>query len=63
LSWRPRYGYPDTLYPVLILHAILLPLNGLRLHQMLQLIRGDRLFQHMARLETELARCRPPAGK
>jgi CRP/FNR family transcriptional regulator, cyclic AMP receptor protein len=36
------YGYLDTLYPVLILHAILLPLNGLRLHQMLQLTREVR---------------------
>jgi CRP/FNR family transcriptional regulator, cyclic AMP receptor protein len=31
------YGYLGGLYPVLILHLILLPLNGLRLRQMLQL--------------------------
>jgi CRP/FNR family transcriptional regulator, cyclic AMP receptor protein len=31
------YGYLGGLYPVLILHLILLPLNGLRLRQMLRL--------------------------
>ncbi len=33
------YGYLDSLYPVLILHLILLPLNGVRLYQILQLTR------------------------
>lgn len=33
------YGYIGTLYPVLILHLILLPLNGLRLREMLRLTR------------------------
>ena len=33
------YGYLDSLYPVLILHLILLPLNCLRLRQILQLTR------------------------
>jgi CRP-like cAMP-binding protein len=33
------YGYLGGLYPVLVLHLILLPLNGLRLHQMLRLTR------------------------
>ncbi len=31
------YGYRGGLHPVLILHLILLPLNGLRLREMLQL--------------------------
>ena len=33
------YGYLQPAVPILILHAILLPLNGLRLHQMLRLTR------------------------
>lgn len=33
------YGYLGPVYPQLLLHAILLPLNGLRLYQMVQLIR------------------------
>ncbi|WP_414642284.1 Crp/Fnr family transcriptional regulator [Bradyrhizobium sp.] len=33
------YGYAVDAYPVLILHVVLLPLNILRLHQMLALIR------------------------
>jgi CRP/FNR family cyclic AMP-dependent transcriptional regulator len=33
------YGYLGGLYPVLILHSILLPLNGLRLREMLRLTR------------------------
>ena len=33
------YGYLGDLYPVLILHSILLPLNGLRLREMLRLTR------------------------
>lgn len=36
------YGYLDVLYPVLVLHIILLPLNALRLNQMLQLSRQVR---------------------
>jgi CRP/FNR family transcriptional regulator, cyclic AMP receptor protein len=32
------YGYFAAVYPQLLLHAILLPLNGLRLYQMIQLI-------------------------
>jgi CRP/FNR family transcriptional regulator, cyclic AMP receptor protein len=36
------YGYLDVLYPVLILHSILLPLNTWRLRQMLQLSRQVR---------------------
>jgi hypothetical protein len=65
------YGSLDGLYPVLVLHLILLPLNGLRLRQMLQLTKqvrraaqGDlittrRLFENIARLERELAACKP----
>src|ERR1700719_1693005 len=30
---------PSHNYPQLVLHAVLLPLNGYRLHQMLQLVR------------------------
>jgi CRP/FNR family cyclic AMP-dependent transcriptional regulator len=33
------YGYLQPAVPILILHTILLPLNGLRLHQMLRLTR------------------------
>jgi CRP/FNR family transcriptional regulator, cyclic AMP receptor protein len=36
------YGYLGGLYPVLVLHAILLPLNALRLHQMRQLAKQVR---------------------
>ncbi len=36
------YGYLGGLYPVLILHFILLPLNGLRLREMLRLTREVR---------------------
>ena len=36
------YAYLDNFYPVLILHLFLLPLNILRLHQMLQLSRQVR---------------------
>jgi CRP/FNR family cyclic AMP-dependent transcriptional regulator len=36
------YGSLDGLYPVLVLHLILLPLNGLRLRQMLQLTKQVR---------------------
>jgi CRP/FNR family cyclic AMP-dependent transcriptional regulator len=36
------YGYLDGLYPVLILHLILLPLNGLRLLEMLRLTKQVR---------------------
>ena len=40
------YGYLDALYPVLILHFILLPLNTLRLRQMFQLSRQVREAAH-----------------
>ena len=36
------YGYLDGLYPVLILHLILLPLNSLRLREMLKLVKQVR---------------------
>jgi len=36
------YGFLGGLYPVLVLHLILLPLNGLRLQQMLRLTRQVR---------------------
>jgi CRP/FNR family transcriptional regulator, cyclic AMP receptor protein len=36
------YGYLGGLYPVLILHLILLPLNGLRLREMLRLTKQVR---------------------
>jgi CRP/FNR family transcriptional regulator, cyclic AMP receptor protein len=36
------YGYLDGLYPVLILHLILLPLNTFRLHEMLRLTQRVR---------------------
>lgn len=36
------YGYLETLYPVLILHVVLLPLNIWRLGQMLSLTRSIR---------------------
>jgi CRP/FNR family transcriptional regulator, cyclic AMP receptor protein len=36
------YGYLGGLYPVLVLHLILLPLNGLRLREMLRLTRQVR---------------------
>ena len=36
------YGYLGGLHPVLVLHLILLPLNGVRLHEMLRLIRAVR---------------------
>ena len=36
------YGYLDGLYPVLVLHVILLPLNGLRLLEMMRLTRQVR---------------------
>ena len=40
------YGSLEGLYPVLILHLILLPLNGLRLHEMLKLTREVREATH-----------------
>ena len=40
------YAFLCGLYPVLILHLILLPLNGLRLHEMLQLTRQVREATH-----------------
>jgi CRP/FNR family transcriptional regulator, cyclic AMP receptor protein len=36
------YGYVEGLYPVLILHSVLLPLNGLRLREILQLTKQVR---------------------
>jgi CRP/FNR family cyclic AMP-dependent transcriptional regulator len=36
------YGYADQLYPVLILHSILLPVNVLRLRQFYRLVREMR---------------------
>ncbi len=36
------YGYVDHLYPVLILHAILFPVNALRLLQFQRLMRDMR---------------------
>lgn len=36
------YAYLGSLYPVLVLHLILLPLNGLRLREMLRLTREVR---------------------
>jgi CRP/FNR family transcriptional regulator, cyclic AMP receptor protein len=40
------YGYLGGLYPVLILHLILLPLNSLRLREMLQLTQQVRDTTH-----------------
>jgi len=40
------YGFLGGLYPVLILHLILLPLNGWRLHQVLELTRQVREATH-----------------
>ncbi len=40
------YGYLGDLYPVLVLHLILLPLNSLRLRQMLQLTQQVRDTTH-----------------
>ena len=37
------YGYADHLYPVLMLHAILFPVNALRLLQFQRLVRDIRL--------------------
>jgi CRP/FNR family transcriptional regulator, cyclic AMP receptor protein len=33
------YGYFDSIYPALILHSVLLPLNATRLYQMVQLVK------------------------
>jgi CRP/FNR family transcriptional regulator, cyclic AMP receptor protein len=40
------YGYLGDLYPVLILHLLLLPLNGLRLREMVHLTRQVREATH-----------------
>jgi CRP/FNR family transcriptional regulator, cyclic AMP receptor protein len=40
------YGYADGLYPVLLLHAVLLPLNALRLAQFYRLVREMREMPH-----------------
>jgi cyclic nucleotide-binding protein len=37
------YGFLGPLYPVLVLHAILLPLNAVRLYQMLRLVNRVRM--------------------
>ncbi|HTV88127.1 MAG TPA: hypothetical protein VME41_03835, partial [Stellaceae bacterium] len=36
------YGYATRAYPVLALHAILLPLNTVRLYQMIELVKQVR---------------------
>jgi CRP/FNR family cyclic AMP-dependent transcriptional regulator len=36
------YGYLDALYPMMVLHAALFPLNGVRLYQMVKLVRRVR---------------------
>ena len=36
------YGYLDTVYPMMALHAALFPLNVVRLHQMVRLVRRVR---------------------
>lgn len=36
------FGYLEAVYPTLILHAILLPVNSVRLYQMLQLVKRVR---------------------
>jgi hypothetical protein len=40
------YAYLGGLYPVLVLHLVLLPLNALRLHEMVQLTRQVREASH-----------------
>jgi CRP/FNR family transcriptional regulator, cyclic AMP receptor protein len=40
------YGYFDQLYPVLVLHALLLPVNALRLFQFYRLVRDMRETPH-----------------
>ena len=40
------YGYADHLYPVLMLHAILFPVNALRLLQFQRLVRDIRRAHH-----------------
>ena len=40
------YGYLDGLYPILFLHIVLLPLNMMRLHQMIWLARQVRAAAH-----------------
>jgi len=40
------YGYFGSLYPVLLLHLVLLPLNSLRLREMLRLTRQVRETAH-----------------
>lgn len=36
------YGYMDALYPIMMLHAVLFPLNVVRLYQMAKLVRRVR---------------------
>jgi CRP/FNR family cyclic AMP-dependent transcriptional regulator len=40
------YGYLGPSYPSLVLHALLLPLNSFRLHQMLQLTKRIKVAAH-----------------
>jgi hypothetical protein len=40
------YGYFASVYPQLLLHGLLLPLNSLRLYQMLQLIEKVKVASH-----------------
>ena len=60
------YGATAGVYPVLVLHAILLPLNAYRLRQMIQLVRSIK-HAHLGDLQTEwlkpfMARRRHKAG-
>lgn len=50
------YGYLDHAYSILTLHAILLPLNSVRLYQMLQLIKHVR---EAARGDLDMAWLKP----
>jgi CRP/FNR family transcriptional regulator, cyclic AMP receptor protein len=40
------YGFFGTAYPTLLLNLILLPVNGVRLHQMLRMIKGAEETAH-----------------
>lgn len=60
------YGATGGIYPILVLHAILLPLNAYRLRQMVQLVRSIR-SAHIGDMQTEwlkpfMARRRHKAG-
>jgi CRP/FNR family transcriptional regulator, cyclic AMP receptor protein len=59
------YGYVDGLYPVLVLHALLLPLNIYRLIEMRRLIREVKSAGNSAGIDVLLPFMRPvskPAG-